>query len=107
MRIYLSESDSVNGQPALTGLITLCQQAGVRGVSVLRGIEGLGSHGVHSAGFIGLAHQLPLMVEIIDETAQMEKALVFLTPHIKNFLVATWPVNLPLAEQATFTTGET
>jgi len=115
MRIYVSESDSINGQPALNGIITLCQQAGLRGVSVVRGIEGLGGHGLHSAAFISLAHQLPLLIEIIDETERMEKALIFLTPHIKNFFVATWPVNLPLATEhcpddshrTTFTTGET
>ncbi|MBN4082430.1 DUF190 domain-containing protein [Mariprofundus ferrooxydans] len=49
LRIYLSESDSIQHAPALEAILGLCQQAGLQGVSVLRGIEGLGKHGVHSA----------------------------------------------------------
>jgi len=52
LRIYLSESDSIQHTPALEAILGLCQQAGLQGVSVLRGIEGLGKHGVHSTSFL-------------------------------------------------------
>ncbi len=98
IRIYLSESDKVDGQPALTAIVDLCRQAGLHGVSVVRGIEGMGKHGVHSAAFISLAHQLPLLVEIIDTTERAEQGLRQLLPHLEHIRVATWPVTLHHAE---------
>jgi len=95
IRIYLSESDRIDDQPALTAIIDLCRQAGLHGVSVLRGIEGLGKHGLHSAAFVSLSHQLPLLIEIIDEQARAEQSLQYLLPHLQGFRVATWPVFLP------------
>ncbi len=97
IRIYMFESDRIDGEPALPAIVALCQQAGLRGVSVMRGIEGLGSHGIHSAAFISLAHQSPLIVEAINK---VDKALLFLASYLRPFLVATWPVNLSLADQA-------
>lgn len=99
IRIYMSESDSINGQPALPTIVALCQEAGLRGVSVMRGIEGLGSHGIHSASFVALAHRLPLVVEAIDQKETVEKALRFLAIQIQPFLVATWPVKISFADQ--------
>ena len=98
IRIYFSESDKIDGQPALTAIIDLCRQAGLHGVSVVRGIEGMGKHGVHSAAFISLAHQLPLLVEIIDTTERAQQGLQQLLPHLEHIRVATWPVTLHHAE---------
>lgn len=95
IRIYFSESDWVDGQPALTAIVDLCRQAGLHGVSVLRGIEGMGKHGVHSAAFVSLAHQLPLLVEIIDRKEQAEQGLQYLLPRLQGFRIASWPVFLP------------
>lgn len=94
IKIYLSESDEIDGHPALTAIIELCQQAGLRGVSVVRGIEGLGSHGLHSGSFLALSHHLPLLVEAVDNRENIENALKFMTPHLQGFLVAIWPVQL-------------
>lgn len=94
LRIYLSESDQVDGRPATETILDLCQQAGLRGVSVLRGIEGLGESGVHSASFLSLSSSLPILVEAMDSVEKIDQALQTLRPHLKNRLVATWPVTL-------------
>ncbi len=94
LRIYLSESDRIDGHPALPAVIELCRQAGLRGVSVWRGIEGLGSHGVHSAAFLSLAHHLPLLVEAVDTRSRVETALRIMQPKLQAFHLASWPVRL-------------
>lgn len=94
LRIYLSESDQIDGRPAMEAIIGLCQKAGLHGVSVLRGIEGLGERGVHSASFLSLSSSLPILVEAMDSSEKIDKALRTLRPHLKNRLVATWPVTL-------------
>lgn len=94
LRIYLSESDKIDGSPAIETILELCRQCGLKGVTVLRGIEGLGSHGVHSASFLALASHLPIVVEAIDTKANIESAVESLKPHLHGKLVATWPVSL-------------
>jgi PII-like signaling protein len=94
LRIYLSESDKIDGKPAVEAILQLCQECGLTGVTVLRGIEGLGSHGMHSASFLALSSQLPIIVEAIDTIKNIEAATAQLKPHLNGKLVATWPVSL-------------
>lgn len=94
LRIYLSESDSIDGKPAVETILQLCQQCGLTGVTVLRGIEGLGAHGVHSTSFLSLSSQLPIVIEAIDTVESMDAAVALLKPHLSGKLVATWPVSL-------------
>ncbi|GAV19560.1 hypothetical protein MMIC_P0507 [Mariprofundus micogutta] len=94
LRIYLSESSRIDGKPAMEAILSLCQQAGLSGVSVLRGIEGLGQHGIHSASFLDLATSLPLVIEAIDTKEHIEQALEQMQPHLGECTLATWPVSL-------------
>jgi len=95
LRIYLTESSRIDGKPAMEAILGLCQSTGLRGVSVVRGIEGMGSHGdVHSASFLALSSNLPLLIEAIDTTDRIEKALQLMRPHLGKCLTAVWPVSL-------------
>jgi len=94
LRFYLSESDEVDGQPAIEGVLRLCQQAGLHALSVLRGIEGLGKHGVHSTSFLSLAHSLPIVVEAVASEAVIEHALSILRPKLPTATMMTWPVQM-------------
>jgi len=94
LRIYLSESDKVDGKPALETILYLCLESGLTGVTVLRGVEGLGHHGMHSASFLSLSSNLPIVVEAIDSREKIDAAIDSLQPHLHGKLVATWPVSL-------------
>jgi len=94
LRIYLTESSRIDGKPAMEAVLGLCRDAGLRGVSVVRGIEGMGSHGVHTASFLALSSDLPLLIEAIDTTARVEAALARMRPHLGQCLTAVWPVML-------------
>ena len=94
LRIYLSESEQIDGLPALEGIIKLCQHAGLRGVSILRGISGVGMHGEHSSSFLALSSHLPLLIEVIDHTDKIEHALAFIKPKLGEHLIATWDVSI-------------
>ncbi|MDQ6971590.1 MAG: DUF190 domain-containing protein, partial [Mariprofundaceae bacterium] len=41
LRIYLTESDRLDGEPAMQAVLKLCRDAGLTGVTVMRGIEGM------------------------------------------------------------------
>jgi len=94
LRIYLSESDHIRHMPALESILELCQKSGLQGVSVLRGVEGLGKHGVHSSSFVELASGLPLIVEVIDSHENIQHALPMIQKQLPSALIATWPVQL-------------
>jgi len=94
LRIYLTESSKVDGKPAMEAILELCREAGLRGVSVVRGIEGMGRHGIHSASFLALSGDLPLLIEAIDTVACVEHAIEHMRPHLGQCLVAVWPVSL-------------
>lgn len=94
LRIYLSETARIDGRPAMEAVLDLCRECGLRGVTVLRGVEGMGAHGVHSASFLSLSSDLPILVEAMDTTDRIEHAIEQMRPHLGEHLVATWPVRL-------------
>ena len=95
LRIYLTESSRIDGKPAMEAILDLCRNVGLRGVSVVRGIEGMGSHGdVHSTSFLALSSDLPLLIEAIDTSDRIETALQHMRPHLGECLTAVWPVAL-------------
>jgi len=94
LRIYLTEAGRIDGKPAMEAILDLCRQAGLRGVSVVRGIEGMGEHGVRTASFLALSGDLPLLVEAIDTKERVEQAIEQMRPHLGRYLTATWPVSL-------------
>ncbi|MDQ6991993.1 MAG: DUF190 domain-containing protein [Mariprofundus sp.] len=98
LRIYLTESSRIDGVPAMEAILTLCRKAGLTGVSVVRGIEGMGGSGVHSSSFLALSSDLPLLVEVIDTRARIEQAMEAMRPHLAHCLVASWPVSLMRTE---------
>lgn len=87
VRIYLSEKDS-----HLDNLLKrLHDWEKVRGVSVFRGISGYGENGtVHSASFIDLSLDLPLVVEFFDEPTKIDKILEHLNNTIKPRHMVKW-----------------
>ena len=51
VRIYIGESDHVDGRPAYDAIVRLLRERGIRGASVFRGLEGYGrSSRVHTTG---------------------------------------------------------
>ncbi len=94
MRLYLAESDRINGRPAMQAVLELCHSAGLQGVTVMRGIEGMGLHGVHTSSFLSLSSDLPLVIEAIDTPEHIKQAVKALRPHLGNRLLAVWPVSV-------------
>ena len=76
LRIYLDEQARHKGKPLYEAVIDAAREAGLAGATVLRGIEGYGSHGeVHKTKILRLSENLPVVVEIAD-TAEKIAAFV-------------------------------
>ncbi len=73
LRIYLSNTDKFRHAPLYEVIVFAAKRAGLSGATVLKGIMGYGSSSVvHSQKFWELSEKIPLVVEIIDESAKID-----------------------------------
>jgi len=74
VRIYVGEQDKVDDHPLHEALVELALAQRMAGVTVLRGVVSYGaSHHLHSARILRLSEDLPMVLEVVDAPAQMEK----------------------------------
>lgn len=67
LRIFLGESDTLEGKSLFELLVVRAKEHGLAGATVLRGIEGFGAASrIHTAKILRLSEDLPIVVEIVD-----------------------------------------
>jgi PII-like signaling protein len=68
LRIFIGESDKIGHQPLYGAILFAARKQGLAGCTVLRGIMSYGaSTRVHTAKWIEISEDLPIVVEIIDQ----------------------------------------
>jgi PII-like signaling protein len=76
LRFYATERQKHNGKLLYEWLLERAKALGVPGGTVLRAIAGYGRHGrLHEEGFFELAGDLPVEIEFVADTAQIEALL--------------------------------
>lgn len=76
LRIFLGESDKIDGRPLYEALVVAAKEHGLAGATVLRAIQGFGARSrIHTAKILRLSEDLPIVVEIVDTE---EKIRVFM-----------------------------
>lgn len=76
MRVFVGESDRVDGRPLYEQILLLARERGLAGATVLRGVASYGaSSHLHTAKVLRLSEDLPIVVEIVDSSANLEKFL--------------------------------
>ncbi|WP_296701416.1 DUF190 domain-containing protein [Thiocapsa sp. UBA6158] len=95
VRVYLSESDH-----ALKAMLAcLHDELGVRGVTVMRGIEGYGVSGKrHGASLIDLSLDLPLVVEFFDRPEKAASAITRIERFVRPGHIVSWPITVEFEE---------
>jgi len=94
LRLYLSESDHIDHVPALEAILNLCKDAGLHGVSVMRGVEGMGKHGIHSTSFLSLSSSLPLIVEVVASQTDIQHAIQLFQAKLPHITMVTWDIDI-------------
>jgi PII-like signaling protein len=88
IRVYVGERDHHHGQPLYSAVVQAARKAGLAGATVLKGIEGYGSHSVvHAARIVDLSSDLPILIEIVDEAPKIEAFVPALTAMVEAGLV--------------------
>ncbi len=88
LRVYLGESDRTEGKPIYEQIVLKARALGLAGATVLRGVMGYGAESrIHTAKWLRLSEDLPVVVEIVDTEENLERLLEFLDEVIVEGLV--------------------
>ncbi len=76
LRIFIGDSDRVEGKPLYHALVERARAAGLAGATVLHGPMGFGRHSrVHTAKLVELSTDLPVVIEIVDSQQAIDRFL--------------------------------
>jgi len=91
LRIFIGESDRLDGKPLYEWLVVQAKQRGLAGATVLRGMMGFGAHSkiIHTFKIERLSEDLPIVVEIVDSAEKIEDFLAFAESRIQRGMLAT------------------
>ncbi|MFC5862238.1 DUF190 domain-containing protein [Acidicapsa dinghuensis] len=87
LRIHFGEGDKWQNKPLYEAIIAKCQELGLAGAIVYKGIEGYGSSArIRHAR--ALSRDAPIMLSIIDRDEQIKKLLPHLDAMVEEGLIA-------------------
>ena len=89
LRIHFGENDRWNGKPLYEAIVAKCQELGIAGATVYRGIEGYGaSTRIHHASYWKFSRDAPVMLSVIDTEEQIAKLIPHLDEMVQDGLIA-------------------
>ena len=95
LRILIGESDRHGRQPLYEAIVHKAKELDLAGATVLRGIMGFGaSSRLHTAKYLRLSTDLPLVIEIVDSEAYINRLLPFLDEVIGEGLITMEKVRI-------------
>lgn len=95
LRIHFGESDKWKGKPLHEAIVAKCQELGIAGAIVYRGIEGYGaSTRIRHSSHWKFSQDAPIMLSIIDRQEQIAKLLPQLDEMVDEGLIATSDVDV-------------
>lgn len=76
MRVHIGESDKWHGKALYEALVELFRREGLSGATVLRGVAGYGSTSrYHTDKILRLSQDLPIVVEVVEDSERVERIL--------------------------------
>lgn len=76
IRIFVGESDKLEHITVYEKITLEARKAGLAGATVFKGTMGFGRNSrIHTAKILRLSEDMPMVIEIVDETEKIEKFL--------------------------------
>lgn len=101
LRIFISEGHRYKGRPLFEVIVERARQNGMAGATVLRGLLGFGAdRHMHTAKILRLSADLPVVVEIVDESEKIACFLRDLEDVIHEGLVTREKVQMTIYRNA-------
>jgi uncharacterized protein len=93
LRIFLGEADRAGGAPLYETLVVRARAMHLAGATVVRGPMGFGhASRLHTSKILRLSHDLPMIVEIIDERDKLVAFLEAVAPLMGHAIATLQPV---------------
>jgi PII-like signaling protein len=84
LRIFIGESDRHGSKLLYEWIVLKAREEGLAGATVMRGMMGFGAHSrLHTFKIERLSQDLPIIVEIVDTRAKLEKFLALIDKEIE------------------------
>jgi PII-like signaling protein len=88
LRVYVGEDDRWEGEPLHEAIVKKLRMMDVAGATVYRGLMGYGAQQrVHKTGFLGLSHDLPVMISVVDTAEKIRRAISALDEMVDEGLI--------------------
>ena len=93
LRLHITERDRYRGKPLYEAIVQKCLEMKIAGATVFRGLEGYGeSAEIHRSHL--LAHDLPVVVQIVDSEENIQRLLPVVEDMIDKGLIAVSDVKV-------------
>jgi uncharacterized protein len=88
LRIFIGEADQWHGRPLYEAIVETVRKEGLAGATVVRGIEGFGANSrLHTSRILRLSEDLPVVIEIVDTEANIDRILPLLDDMVTEGMV--------------------
>jgi PII-like signaling protein len=88
LRIFIGESDKYQGKPLYEAIVHKAKELEMAGATVIRGMSGFGARSkLHTSKFLRLSADMPLIVEIVDSEAYIQRLLPFLDEAVQDGMI--------------------
>jgi PII-like signaling protein len=95
VRIYVDEDDKWEGEPLYEAIVKRLRMMDVAGATVYKGLMGYGGHHrMHRSGWLGLSHNLPIMVTTVDTEEKINRVLPVLDEMVDEGLIVLSDVDV-------------
>jgi hypothetical protein len=90
LRIHFTEGDKWQSKPLHEAIVAKCQELGLAGAIVYRGLEGFGASArIYHTRSLSFSKDVPIMVSVIDTEDQIQKLIPYLDQMITGGLIAS------------------
>jgi uncharacterized protein len=90
VRIFLGESDRWHHVPLARAILERLRREGFAGATVIHAVAGFGANSiVHTAGVLALSSDLPIIIEVVDDQAHVDRLLPILDEMITGGALVT------------------
>jgi uncharacterized protein len=94
LRIHIGANDTFEDLPLVDAIVARAREFGMAGATAIRGMSGFGeSSHIHRIELV-LSHDLPIVIEIVDERGRIDAFLPELQEMIGSGLVTIEPVTV-------------
>ena len=88
LRIYIGQDDQWEGKALYEAIVMKLRQMDVAGATVYKGVMGYGAQQrMHKSGFLGLSHDLPIMITVVDKEEKIRSVLPVLDEMVSEGLL--------------------